>query len=296
MDFQVRVSLLWAILVCVIRVVLAEKSEAAGDECRIMRCSHHGPEIRFPFQLKDLQAKHCGHPGFGVYCHKGKTLLDFQYLANTSLQGTKLILSKEVFVCSINYKSQEIVIYNSQFTNNLKLVSKSNSFPFELSPSFLSAMRPYSTATFVSCSLRNEGELGFPPEMLTSLGGQDFPVYTFDHLIFTSKPSITSCTKVFNSSLPLFLLEEYSHIIIKWSTPNCVKCEAKGEYCKPMKNITSSNIKTADHSIKCLSRGQSQGSIKPTAGRIIATMPPNPFRSSIARSFTNDLEVISESE
>lgn len=255
MDCRAFVYPLWITLVFSISKVVAEKAEVLGEECGIKRCSHHGPEIRFPFWLKDRQPEHCGLPGFRVSCHKGKTWLELQYLANTSLQGNQLFLSKEVLVSLINYTSQEIET-RYMFDNNLKLDLKL----VPTSTISLSAIAPspgleyeYNT-TFFSCSSIVKTEFSIDHlVMLTSLSGQTFPVYYLTDLEDTSEPSITSCIKVFNSSLPFSILEEYWSTI-NWSTPNCRKCEAKGEYCK-MKNGTSSNSKTADHSTICLTKG-----------------------------------------
>ncbi|WOG89803.1 hypothetical protein DCAR_0209042 [Daucus carota subsp. sativus] len=268
MGFQVIVDLLVIMLVLTIRGVEAAKAEDSDtEECWNKRCSHRGPDIRFPFWLKDRQPAHCGYPGFGVSCHRGQTLLEFQYLANTSLDETQLFLSKNISVQSINYSSQEIVFVSHQLTNNLKLVNLSNSSLF--APTHFENIRPsryaeqiagghyiYSTATFVSCSSRikdNYAFYGLLPGMLTSVSGQTFPVYSLGDVrrrLFL--PSVTSCTKVFDSTLTYELLEAYNSFVMKWSTPNCGKCEARGQYCKLMKN---SNNQTAGLSTICFSRG-----------------------------------------
>ena len=105
--------------------------------------------------------------------------------------------------------------------------------------------------TFASCSSGVVGQLDL---LLTSLSGQAFKVYYFDSLVGFDQPSITSCTKVFNSSFPFYILEGWS-ATLNWSAPNCGKCEAKGEYCKLTENSTSSNVGIADYSTVCLSRG-----------------------------------------
>lgn len=219
-------------------LVLAEKKEAVDEECRITRCSHHGPEIRFPFRVKDGQPEDCGHPGFQVSCHAKVTLLEFQYLANTSLQGIQLFLSGEVAVHSINYTSQEIEVDlgpSRYLTKNLTLVPTSTLSPHAIVFELYQGRRyiPDSNTTFFSCPSGIIGKSTF----VTSLGGQTFPVYYFEDDTSTGQPSIASCTKIFNSSLPFSFLVGLP-TTISWSTPNCRKCEAKGEYCKLMKNNT----------------------------------------------------------
>lgn len=220
MGFKVYVYLSWALLLLTVIGIVAAKSEVAGEECSTKRCSQHAPEIRFPFWLKDQQPEHCGYPGFQVSCHDGKTLLHLEDLANTSLQGIQFLLSKEVPIFSISYKSQSIGLDLSRSANNLKLVSASTSSPAAIAHPL--GGLPYNNVTFFSCTSRVLDYLS--PVMLISPGEQAFPVYHSEYLSSTN-PSLTSCTKLFNSSLPNDLLYE-GRIIMDWSTPNCKICEA----------------------------------------------------------------------
>ncbi|KAK1351776.1 Non-specific serine/threonine protein kinase [Heracleum sosnowskyi] len=259
MGFQIFVYLNWPILLFAISGVLAEKAEAAGDECKMKRCSHHGPEIRFPFQLKDRQPEHCGLPGFRVSCHRGKTLLELQYPANTSLPGIQLFLSIEVMILLIDYTTQEIYLSGSEkMKANLTFVSTPSSSQWAISPPPFEMSPPHINAyTFASCSSRAEGQ-----SQLTSLSGQAFPIYYFTTGMMQPRDKyITSCTKVFTSYLPT-ILQENRWSVASWSTPNCRKCEANGEYCKLIRNI-----QTADYNTTCLSKSVHQGSIKPIAGQ-----------------------------
>ncbi|KAL1829677.1 hypothetical protein ACET3Z_008089 [Daucus carota] len=275
MGFQVYLHLSCIILVVAVRVV--DVSGAGGEECRMTRCSHHGPEIRFPFWIKEKQQpEYCGYPGFQVFCDGGKTLMHLQYLANTSLTDTLFFLSKNVSIYSINYASQEVELYvldGSQFTNNLKLFSASstslpstpyfeNHYPFD-----------YGTICF-SCSA---GVKSRTPDMLTSLEGKTLPVYCLEdthYSAFSGEKSLSSCTKIFSSRLPAPFLSQrrrYHYfpagvvdaLSISWLAPNCSKCEAKGEYCRRKSNA-SSNIEAADYSTICFPKGPAvRFSIKP---------------------------------
>ena len=74
---------------------------ASQDECKVSRCSDHGPVMRFPFQLKD-QPYRCGYPGFEISCIEKKlTILE---LPSVSLSVKK-----------INYNSQEIIVHEPDF-------------------------------------------------------------------------------------------------------------------------------------------------------------------------------------
>ncbi|KAL8113055.1 hypothetical protein AgCh_020400 [Apium graveolens] len=246
MGFQVIVQLWWVTIMFAVRGVVAKVS-AAGDECSTNEsCSPYGPEIRFPFWIKDKQPKYCGYPGFGVVCSEGETLLHIKYLANTSLQGTHISFSKYLSVTDIDYTSQTIGVDNYYYVtnnnNNLKLVSTSTSLPS--APPHFRKLRPFDVdlkphATFFNCS----STIG-NSQSLTNTDGQTFPVrYLYDST-YTSQISLNNCTKLFSSSLDSYILErafEYMH----WSIPDCRECEAKGEYCKLMNNITSSNTTTS---------------------------------------------------
>lgn len=229
MGVELFVYLAVAILMIPVRGIVAAKTEAAGEKCRITRCSRHGPEIRFPFWVKDRQPEHCGHPGFRISCDKRNTILEFQYAVNTSLQGTSLLVSKGVPVRSINYTSQEIAAGYSDtfpnFTPNLTLVSTSMLPTYALYNATI-YYHYIENFTFLSCpSTVQSRESTF---VNISLHGQAFPVYYFQG-IPTSEPSITSCTKVFHSTLPYYLLRGFELGAMTWSTPN------------------SSNIETADN-------------------------------------------------
>ncbi|KAK1352171.1 hypothetical protein POM88_053675 [Heracleum sosnowskyi] len=269
MGVQLFVYLVVVILNLALKGLVAAKTEAAGEECRITRCSHHGPEIRFPFWVKDQQPEHCGHPAFRVSCHWKEPFVEFQYLENTSLQGIQLLFSVEQRVGYINYTSQEIELLGTYKTKNLTLVSTSMLSPYATVALIFHERSLYESinTSFLSCPSSVVGKSIF----VTSLDGENFPVYYFQDFTSTSEPSIASCTKVFSSSLPNYLIVKYLSSIRSWSTPNCRKCEAKGEYCKLMNNETSSNVKTADHSTICFPRGRHQSSIKPIAGIIPGT-------------------------
>lgn len=245
MGFQVIVHLSWVILLFAVRGSVVAKVSAAGHECRNANCSRYGPEIRFPFWIIDKQPEQCGYPGFGVLCHEGETLLHIEYLANTSLQGTQIFLSNNLSLFEIDYKSQKIVLGESgySFTNNLKLVSTSTSLPSALfhfgkiRPENVDQIYDKPNTTFFNCSSTIQHSI---PAMLTYPGGQTFPVDCLHDFTDNNYYYITNCTKVFSSSLPFNLLDSY-YFEMEWSIPDCRECEAKGEYCELMNNITGSN-------------------------------------------------------
>ena len=67
------------------------------DDCKVSRCSHHGPVIRFPFRLKYHPSESCGYPGFELSCSEtNQTMLELPNSVRLSLE-------------KIDYTSQEII-------------------------------------------------------------------------------------------------------------------------------------------------------------------------------------------
>ena len=85
-------------------LVLVTSSTAMKEmnpECQELRCSHHGPPIRFPFKLKGMHPDHCGYStGFDLSCNtKRETLLE-------------LPVSMEPLVSKIDYKKQLLHLHD----------------------------------------------------------------------------------------------------------------------------------------------------------------------------------------
>lgn len=234
------------------------KVSGAGEECRMARCSHHGPEIRFPFWIKEKQPKQCGYPGFQIFCHKGKTLLLFQHLGNTSLKENLLLLSKNFSVHKIDYKSQSLLVDSSQSTNNFKLVSAATSFG-KLHP-YVQPQYTGQTTSFFSCSSGTKTYFHGPlaSEYFTgmlSIERETFPIDMTNDYADAGDSSITFCTKLFNSSLPSYILDsDKFQFDVMWSIPYCGECEVSGRQCK-MKNITGSNGDAAYPTPVCSPKG-----------------------------------------
>ncbi|KAL6320758.1 hypothetical protein AAG906_008758 [Vitis piasezkii] len=132
------------------------------DECKASRCSHHDPDIRFPFRLKH-QPEHCGYPKFELSCSEEKrTILELPSLG-------------KLWVKEINYTSQTIIYtYDFSFfncsenkTNELWSIPCSflSSNPVFVAPSYytlaevnLSSCRTIFNATLPEYYIYNYGE------------------------------------------------------------------------------------------------------------------------------------------
>ncbi|XP_078176569.1 rust resistance kinase Lr10-like isoform X2 [Carex rostrata] len=73
-------------------------------DCRPLRCSKHGPIVRYPFRL-DSHAPHCGHDTLVLSCSGGSTVLSLPY-------------SGDYNVTSIDYKNSMLAITRHSWTLN----------------------------------------------------------------------------------------------------------------------------------------------------------------------------------
>nr|GEX50826.1 putative RING-H2 finger protein ATL21A [Tanacetum cinerariifolium] len=67
-----------------------------NDDCRPALCSPTGPQVRFPFRIRDRQPSACGFPGFDLSCNEqNKTILHLtssrSYIVNKISYGTQII-------------------------------------------------------------------------------------------------------------------------------------------------------------------------------------------------------------
>ncbi|XP_058217448.1 putative RING-H2 finger protein ATL21A, partial [Rhododendron vialii] len=91
------------------------------DECRPWRCGDKGPEIRFPFWLKDHQPGRCGYgPGFALTCsptNNNETLVDLPFFF-------------KAVVKDIDYRHEELTYqFSSCFPHqNLSLIFNTSPF------------------------------------------------------------------------------------------------------------------------------------------------------------------------
>ncbi|XAR52228.1 Glycerophosphodiester phosphodiesterase [Bertholletia excelsa] len=216
-----------------------------------MRCSDNGPEIRFPFRLKELQPEHCGYSGFDLSCSPtNQTLLD-------------LPVSIKAVVMRIDYESQRIVITDLAPSHRHRSVLQ------QLLPLNLSAS-PFQFASdfgfsFIFSFLRCPSKL-YPnplhflpfktlmePTLTSCLGDENTSLYPVLPHSAISELSPLSCRKLFTISLlqnPQFPYppNEYFyqnaylidwcrlHFPLNWSTPECWRCESENRYCRLRNN------------------------------------------------------------
>ncbi|XP_077227072.1 rust resistance kinase Lr10-like isoform X1 [Tasmannia lanceolata] len=215
-------------------ILLLDNGVCQPDPCPpFKKCNRHGPEIRFPFGLKekkeDQQHQHCrAYPGFDLSCNGTNTVLN-------------LPSSAEVFVTDINYTSQTLSISADPqnciegLLFNLKLnLSASLFHPW---PEYYNYYTDCN-CTFLNCSSDDSSDYfyGVPIECLS---GSQYNVFLEDgdegvtELPFSCEP-----IKTFKCPLDWY---QRGDPYLKWDVPGCGDCETRGERCG-FKNITGDEI------------------------------------------------------
>ncbi|XP_075648572.1 rust resistance kinase Lr10-like [Castanea sativa] len=211
MDISHRIVIPTFLLLVLFTVDLGESQNG----CPELRCGEDGPDIRFPFRLKDRQPdQHCGYPGFDLYCSdKNHTVLE-------------LTTSVKAFVKHIDYESQLINIIDSDncFPRKIRELNLTSS-PFQFHDDFLVDY------TFFNCTPPETDRVYYDP--IHCLSSRRHQVYAFKSDLDIDSLPIVSCTKMYRvPSFPSSIIwETPPRLELTWSEPKCGHCEAKGEKC-----------------------------------------------------------------
>ncbi|WRX25107.1 Protein kinase domain - like 10 [Theobroma cacao] len=208
-------------------LITSTASKEINQECRELRCSRHGPSVRFPFQLKGIHPDHCAYrTGFDLSCTtKNETVLE-------------LPVSVKLFVSKIDYQSQMLHLYDPTLTllKRLQFLNLSDSpFSFVFRYSFSEGGRgigylPFQDYSLFNCS-RTFHRWEYP--VFPSQAGHQIVALDSSNSIDKS-PSLFSCTKMYNVySVPLDILYENHDIQFRWSSPKleCGSCKEEGKIC-----------------------------------------------------------------
>ncbi|KAG5544834.1 hypothetical protein RHGRI_017329 [Rhododendron griersonianum] len=228
-----------------------------GDECKPTRCGDKGPEIRFPFWLKDLQPERCGYgPGFALTCsptNTTETLLDNPFSVKVTVTQIKYDCQLIRYEFSGNYDPDQ---------QNLSLIFNTSPgyplSPFQLwahpvSDYYVDGCRSYSARELYSdypdgrsceyhifscpSSLANSYNGDYAPLPWLSRPGHSLYLLKSDYLI---RRTLLNCSKMFTiPSVPCIYLYQYQYRSdglrdwSAWSEPaGCRKCEENGKYCR----------------------------------------------------------------
>ncbi|XP_028062244.1 putative RING-H2 finger protein ATL21A [Camellia sinensis] len=213
-----------------------------SDECAVTRCGDDGPNIRFPFWLKDHQPNHCGYPGFQLSCSPAKnTLLELPFVRTAK-------------VSLINYRDQSSYIYDFSdcFLEQLLLNLNHNlsASPFKFSPLYGSKFSlfscPSSTNQTYPLEYAYNSYSMFPITNNCHNSSQGQVVYAVPD-DFSILQFLLSCRKL-NTVTSIDSLsgspDIYTNYLrLSWSKPICGSCEEIGKYCRLRRRNNSSSRK-----------------------------------------------------
>ncbi|KAB2033192.1 hypothetical protein ES319_D04G001800v1 [Gossypium barbadense] len=229
----VRTMLIYS-LFCFILAVNVAEAVPIQDDCKVQRCNHQDPPVRFPFRLEGQQSPHCGypHPGFQLSCSENKQTL------------LRIPRSLKLLVKHIDYEAQRIDLYvpgrclwKQLFYLNL------SAFPFaEEQPGF-SRLKVYrsqpaeSNYTLFECSSQEKAlyKKRYRVACLSTPGSQII-AFTSDDYYYGF--NLLNCSYFGNFSTPI---SPYGiRFQLRWYKPDCGDCEAQGRGCR----LSSSGLKT----------------------------------------------------
>ncbi|KAD4178414.1 hypothetical protein E3N88_27005 [Mikania micrantha] len=190
------------------------KSISGDEDCTPAFCSPTGPQVRFPFLLRDRQPARCGFAGFDLSCNKkNQTLI-------------KLPSGRSFIVRSISYATQVISV-DPDFCSPEGIADiKLTGTPFDFS-----VMDSY---TFYNCSSQLSGFTFQTPPMLPfpCLGSVNHSVFAL-RTAWTSFGDIpASCEEMTTISVPTRRFGDIrDELTLMWFTPFCGPCELDGRTC-----------------------------------------------------------------
>ncbi|XP_061360110.1 rust resistance kinase Lr10-like isoform X2 [Gastrolobium bilobum] len=209
------------LLIQVSNMGMCEINACRGD----LRCGRHGPEIRFPFRIKDSEADECSHSsGFDLTCSdKRETLLELPPI--------------KLKVRSIDYTQQLLYVSDPE-----------NCLPKQLLKLYQSSISPFhqfetfggmtDNITFLNCDSVNADYL----QVTFSC-----PIYAADSTDKLLGSDLFSCTKMYDVSSNIDPYElQANKLGLTWSKPDCSKCETQGKMCTLKNNGTRDDIECFD--------------------------------------------------
>ncbi|KAL2318522.1 hypothetical protein Fmac_032398 [Flemingia macrophylla] len=205
-----------SILIKLLLILLLLGSGSGHNECHGTSCGRNEPLIRFPFQLTKGMRDGCSYPRICVHCTEKNVTM----LAHPTI---KLQVSK------IDYKKHEIELRDPEKCLPKKFEQINN---LAIKYKFEGTYDGSNSLSFFDCSLQH---------MISC------PIYVSDSDA-SFQLNLTSCTKMFDivvAPVSAYMLQSNS-ANLRWSNPDCAKCEAKGKTCKWKKNSTEGDIECFD--------------------------------------------------
>ncbi|TXG74902.1 hypothetical protein ES288_1Z000100v1 [Gossypium darwinii] len=220
----VRTMLIYS-LFCFILAVNVAEAVPIQDDCKVRRCNHQDPPVRFPFRLEGQQSPHCGypHPGFQLSCSENKQTL------------LKIPRSLNLLVKHIDYEAQRIDLYFPGGCLWRQLLDLNlSAFPFAVEQQGFSRLKvrrsqpAESNYTLFECSSQDKALYeGNRVACLSTPGSQIIALASDDHFY---QEDLLNCSYFRNFSPPIS--PYYIRFQLRWYKPDCGDCEAQGRGCR----------------------------------------------------------------
>ncbi|PNT54713.1 hypothetical protein POPTR_001G154500v4 [Populus trichocarpa] len=182
--------------------------KALESNCPTVKCSHDGPDIRFPFRVAGRQPQHCGQPGFDLVCKENTTMIDFPSYG-------------PLVVKSISYDFRKLSLLDPKnCVHEVFLNLNPSGTPFQ----YYYLLKNF---TYLNCSTRLSPSLN----EVSCLSDSRNHVYTVEssfHMPF-------SCRQLKTIPIPFsyspYLADNSFGLGLTWSLPGCEDCESRGGSC-----------------------------------------------------------------
>ncbi|PWA63277.1 hypothetical protein CTI12_AA355010 [Artemisia annua] len=181
------------------------------DDCRPALCSPTGPQVRFPFRIRDRQPSACGFPGFDLSCNEqNKTIL---HLTST----------RSYMVNKISYGAQ-IIYIDPEFCRSNTI----RDFNITGTPFDFRSMQSY---RFYNCTWI-QSSYKFHVMSLPCLNSVNHSVIALRNGLIPDGKTLANCQDIGMVSVPIRwhggTMEELE---LMWFTPYCRSCEIEGRMC-----------------------------------------------------------------
>ncbi|KAJ6308611.1 hypothetical protein OIU76_018237 [Salix suchowensis] len=182
--------------------------KAFESNCPMVKCSHDGPAIRFPFRVPGRQPPNCGRPGFDLVCKENTTMIDFPTYG-------------PLVVKSISYDIRKLALLDPKnCVHEVFLNLNPSGTPFQ----YYYLLKNF---TYLNCSTRLSPSLN----QVSCLSDSRNHVYTVE----SSFPIPFSCKQLKAISIPFsyspYLAGNSFGLGFTWRLPGCEDCESRGGSC-----------------------------------------------------------------
>nr|XP_043639904.1 putative RING-H2 finger protein ATL21A [Erigeron canadensis] len=189
-----------------------------SDDCSPASCSPTGPQVRFPFRIRNQQPSHCGYPGFDISCNKQN-----QTILNLTSSNSSYLVNKISYSGQIIYVDPEFCL--PERISNFSLTGTAFDF---------NSIRSY---RFYNCSIQKSSYM-LPGVHLPCLGNVNYSVIAVQTAMIPERETpYKDCHDIATISVPI---RWYGHmkqeLELMWFTPFCRSCEVEGRLCGLKRN------------------------------------------------------------